>query len=328
MKFRYKYFFVSIALCLCLLSCGDEGIENTLRDLEAAAPAALPDVGPVPENIKEIIWGRDVDTLLVELEEALEEDRDILAKHLIHQICLRREQEAYYTKYISAGGVAIMGNGYIKDPFFYAARDIVLGMTQKRPELRALLTPSRENRPGAMQIDGVHDVTGRTTPRGNFRMILVDGQQEGTVIPEIHLGNGTIQYPVIGLGGLSATYGWAFMPRLNDGSFAPDIFIHEFAHAIHTAIELLDTNFDARLEAAYQSALENGSYFGNSPAYYSLSTKWEYWADSVEEWFVDLANPRRQLHDVFLRKDPLMYALLAEWFDLINLDAVGSRVYE
>ena len=162
MKFKVRTFLVSIALCLCLFGCGDEGV--LLNDLVPSGPSPLRDVGPVPEDIQSIIWGKDVDTLMVELKAALAGDRNIRADSLIHKICLRREQEAYYTKYISAGGVAIIGNGYIPNNYFYVARDIVLGMTRKRPELREHLSPTRENRPGVSQHPIRHDDTGRTTP--------------------------------------------------------------------------------------------------------------------------------------------------------------------
>ena len=324
---KIKNFLVfSILFLFCVLGCGDEGLETVLYDL-GAAPAALGVVTEVPPDIKEIIWGKDdVDTLLVRLKDTIANDGYIGG--LIHLICLRGEREAYYEKYISAGGVAIMGNGHIDDRFFYAARDIVLGMTSKRPELRAVLTPSREKRPGATQFDTVHDVTGRATPSRMFRMILVHNDMSYTSVPEFHLGNGTIQFHVApGLGSFWPNIAWVSVGgyRHLERISIYGVFCHEFAHAIHTAIRLLDPTFDARLETAYASAIENVSYFSKG---YALSGPVEYWAHSVTEWFGNLADPRTGLHDVFLQRDPLMYDLLAEWFDLIDLRAVNSRVYE
>lgn len=343
---RKLLFLILMALCFYVYGCGDEGIETVLHDI-GAAPSVEGIIGPVPAHVKEICWGKDVKTLKAELENALDaldggfytnEDGErvhdpngIRADSLIHQICLRREQEAYYTKYISAGGVAIMGNGYIDDRFFYAAREIVLGMTQKRPELRPLLTPSRENRPGATQNSIRHDVTGRTTLSPKYRMILVHVHQGSTVAPENHLRNGVISYPVFEIG----THGsWGRvvvqMAPTGDNLYFAGVFIHEFAHAIHEAIELLDTTFDARLEAAYASAKENGSYFGDGGSGdYALTTKWEYWAESARLWFFKFANPRNEHPmELFREKDPLMYELLDEWFDLIYLRPVESKVYE
>ena len=328
-----------IALCLCLLSCGDEGV--LLDGLVPSGPSPLADVRPVPEDIQAILWGPNVDARMAALKETFNSDNDpdgILASFHIHGICLRREQEAYYTKYISAGGVAIMGNGYLKDRFFYAARDIVLGMTQKRPELRELLSPSREDRPGggggggggAMQPHLIrHDGNRFTTPDPKFRMILVHGYQGYTAVPEYRLGNNTIFYHTPpGTGGFVPSKAWV---SVSGGSSLKDriniykIFTHEFAHAIHAAIRLIDPTFEDRLEAAYAAAKENGSFF--QKGHYALTTKLEYWAVSAEEWFGGLARHSFVL-DQFREADPLMYALLDEWFDSIDLSAVESRVYE
>jgi len=186
MKPRFKYLFLWMVVCLCLLSCGDEGV--LLNDLVPSGPSPLMDVGPVPEDIQEIIWGPDVDTLKAELQDALNDplNADRPADLLIYMICLRREKQAYYKKYISAGGVAIMGHWSIDNRVFYAARDIVMGMTRKRPELRALLTPSRERRPGATQSKhNRHDVTGRTTPAPEYRMIIAAERVPVLSIPEL-----------------------------------------------------------------------------------------------------------------------------------------------
>jgi len=325
MKFRYKYFFVWIALCFCLLSCGDEGIEVTLRDLGAAAPA-LSDVGTVPEDIKEIIWGKDVHTLMTELEDALKEDRDIWASSLMHQICYRHARDAYYTKYINAGGIAIMGHRIIDDRFFYAARDIIFGMTQKRPELRELLTPSRENRPNATAIDGMHDVTKQTTPSRKFFMVLVHESMSPTSIPEQQFGIGAVRYTAYMRAGGAAgsNFAWAYIDSFGGENIdIYHIFAHECAHAIHYAIRLIDPTFDDRLKAAYAAAKENGSRF-SSNLYYGWV---EYWAFSVTYWFHEMASSEVK-HNQFRETDPLMYALLSEWFNPINLRVVESRVYE
>ena len=324
---KLKFFSVFAIFLFCVFGCGDEGV--LLDGLVPTAPP-LSDVGPVPPDIQEIIWGKDVDTLMAELEAAIEGDRDILVESLIHQICLRREQEAYYTKYINAGGVAIMGNDYIDDRFFYAARDIVLGMTWKRPELREQLSPMRENRPGAIQQDGRHDVTGRVTVSRKYRMILVHVDQGSTVMPELHLGSGAFNFPALGSGS-HGIYGRVVVQRSSTGGrYMSPIFIHEFAHAIHDAIPLLDPTFVERLEAAYDAAKNDSSYFGSiSINHYALTNQWEYWAVSTKEWFMTLSiKEREHTRNRFSEMDPLMYALLAEWFDLINLRAVETRVYE
>ena len=322
---KLKSFFVFFLLLFCVFGCGDEGV--LLDGLVPSGPSPLRDVGPVPEDIQAILWGKDVDTLMVELETAFTLapgiDRDIQTKHLIHKICLRREQEAFHSKYISAGGVAIMGNKILDDRFFYVARDLVLGMTHKRPELRELLSPSRENRPGATQHPPQHDVTRQQTPSRKFRMILSHAH---TAIPETHLGGGVIHYPIVPLGTAGGHYAIVPAYYFHDVLGFVAVFVHEFAHAIHFAIRLLDPTFDDRLAAAYDTAKENGSYFSSGD--HALRNKSEYWAESAQRWFTVLSREEQEsLHDEFRRRDPLMSDLLAEWFDLIYLGDVKSKEY-
>lgn len=338
---RKLLFFVLIALCFYFYGCGDEGV--LLNDLVATAPSAEAEgvVGPVPEDIKEIIWGKGIDTLMAELKYAIDRDEDgnyidadgrrvsdpngVSAKSLTHQICYRRAREAYYQKYISAGGIAIMGHGHIDDRLFYAAREIVLGMTQKRPELRALLTPSSENRPGATELDTRHDVTGDPTPSRKFRMVLIHNSMSYTSVPEHHLGTGLVQYRINeALGSFSPSRAWSYVggyQHLEEIRIF-GVFSHEFAHAIHAAIRLIDPTFDNRLEAAYKAAIEGHHILTN------LSRgSHEYWAHAATNWFDQVAT-QEWYHDHFREHEPLMYELLSEWFDLIDLSAVETKMYE
>ena len=325
---KIKSFLVLTLLSFFVWGCGDEGI--LINGLAPTAPPVSLGVGTVPLDIQSIIWGKDIDTLIAELDDTMEgegDPDDIWAKHLIHKICLRREQEAYYQKYISAGGVAIMGDKLIPDRFFFVARDIVFSMTQKHPELRELLTPSRENRPGAMQHPFLHDVTGRTTPSPKFRMILSNPGLGNAVIPELRLEGG-INYRILSIGGYVPYFAWVTASAYDEITLNfVTIFAHEFAHAIYLAIRLLDMTFDDRLDAAYAAAKENGSYFSSGNQ--ALRNPSEYWAESAQRWFTVFSLEGQEfLHDEFRRRDRLMYDLLAEWFDLINLRAVESRVYE
>ena len=324
MQRKLLFLILSLALCFYVWGCGDEGIETVLHDI-GAAPSVEGVIGPVPEHVKAICWGKDVETLKARLQDALDRGNSLHVDGYIHQICRRREQEVYYTKYISAGGIAIMGNSYIHDRFFYAARDIALGMTSKRPELRALLTPSPGpgDRPGAKEI-GL--ASGLPPPSHKFRYILLHRDRNFLLVPEFRLGGGVVNFDrsVKGLGG---TYGadatWGFV----DGySSSHEIsiyhnFSHEVGHAIHGAIQLLDPTFNDRLRAAYEHKVEG--VVGRIGA-----GSWEeYWAIGVTHWFGETASDVAA-YDEFRKRDPLLVELLEEWFDLIDLRAVESKVYE
>ena len=173
-------------------------------------------------------------------------------------------------------------------------------------------------------------MTGRTTPSRKFRMILSNGSLGNAVIPEMRLGSG-IHYRVLTIGGYVADFAWVTASVYEEVTLTfVTVFVHEFAHAINLAIRLLDTTFDDRLDAAYAAAKENGSYFGGvGSTHQALRNPYEYWALSASRWFtVFTLEGQEFLHDEFRRQDPLMYELLTEWFDPINLRVVESRVYE
>ena len=87
---------------------------------------------------------------------------------------------------------------------------------------------------------------------------------------------------------------------------------------MHYAIRLIDPTFDDRLQEAYVK--DKG---GKHLTYNSI----EYWAQGASIWFNRI---RRDpvYYDQFLESYPLLYDLLAEWYDPIYLRDVESRVYE
>ncbi len=325
---KRKLFLILIALCVYLAGCGDEGV--ILDGLVApTAPSVEGVVGPVPEEVKKMLWGRGSDTMIADFkEDIIEADangRNIDIAGDIHSICFRRDQEAYYGKYISADGVVIMGHRHVSDRHFYAARDIVLGMTQKHPELRALLTPSRENRPGATQLDGQHDVTKQPTPSRLFRYVLVHNDMSYASIPELQYVGPEVQFNVApGLGSFWPSFAWGYVGGYEHSKtiLIYSVFAHEFAHMIHLAINILDPTFDDQLRAAYKVARENQAITTTSRGWH------EYWAENVEKWFRKTADPKQKwYHDMVLEQDPLLYALMSEWFDLIYLADVETKDY-
>ena len=93
-------------------------------------------------------------------------------------------------------------------------------------------------------------------------------------------------------------------------------FVHEFAHAIYYAIRMIDPTFDARLVAAYEEAVEN-NYTFSSPAH-------EHWAVAATNWFRLFPKVEWE-YNRFRERNPLMHALMEEWFDLKDLWYVESE---
>lgn len=93
-----------------------------------------------------------------------------------------------------------------------------------------------------------------------------------------------------------------------------NIFIHEFAHAIHQmGLSEVDPTFDDRLKETYEAAMKAGLWKGT----YSSTNKQEYWAEAVQCWF-DCAGSHDFEHgDVDTREkikayDPALAKLLTE----------------
>ncbi len=198
-----------VLLIFCLFGCHSDDIPRILRDV-----ATLPEITGVPEEVQILIWD-DRETLLAKLAAA---EADAAAEYptlpdgylevIRQKICRLDEQRRYYTKYIDAGGITVIGSASVTDREFYSVRDIILRMTAKRPELRKLLSPS-----------------------GGSRVILVSAVYSGTIgeTPEFTCFGHTPREP----GGFASG---RFQSMTLIGVCCWDVFVHEFAHQIHGAI--------------------------------------------------------------------------------------------
>ncbi|MGV3772736.1 MAG: hypothetical protein ACO1QB_07540 [Verrucomicrobiales bacterium] len=95
-----------------------------------------------------------------------------------------------------------------------------------------------------------------------------------------------------------------------------NIFIHEFAHAIHKmGLNSVDPGFDERLLKVYDAAMAKGLWKGK----YAAGNRSEYWAEGVQSWFDtnrendhdhNHVNTRAELREY----DPALAALVQEVF--------------
>ena len=313
MKVKLKIFLL-LAICLYVSGC-DEGILSE----QVFFTESESTVTGLPEDLQALFWG--------DPEALTDAEREYYA-----------EYRAYYTKYIDAGGVAIIGHDEVDDAHFYYAREVILIMTSKRPELRERLTPGYKH--------GVCCATAAPKYPSRFRMVL--WQADTPRIPE-HPSVGPVNAGTCGVSCNALVSG--FTGRLwSDYS----VVVHEFAHAIHYAIndfdgsfalndfpvhdevDKLDPMFQARLEAAYavakanavddwEDSLRSNQYYTKD---YAMTNVNEYWAVGVAYWFEYMSQVwpegygegRLHYHDSFLAKDPLLYALLDEWFPLLSIE--------
>ncbi|MXZ00241.1 hypothetical protein F4Y93_06175 [Candidatus Poribacteria bacterium] len=288
-----KLFYI-LLICLCVSGCSDEGMLISEQVFfGGGGTIAVPEttIGGVPPELQVLLWG-DRDTLMQQLLD-LETDNAAAAEVLLEQICLIDAQRVYYNRYIDAGGIAIVGNKRVPDTLFLEARDIVLAMTSKRPEVRARLS--------SMRFYQILVLSGDATIREIPELWIPSGWPDDEADPWNVAGTcitGTRRYCVSEV-------------RLRGKQPWMRVFIHEFAHAIHLGM-LYEPSLQDPLQTAYDTAVEAGRWH---------RIIHEYWAHAVERWFLNVGTGKDwETYEAFAEHDPLLAALLDEWFPRISLE--------
>ena len=329
--------FVFLTLVVLSIGCfdGDRGIlTELLVEPAAAAPVQVREpltaeiavgtgselvMSPVPPEIQDALWF-SWDSRLNRLEELLsirhgqhlnadgELEQSEVSPRPFRFFCENVHRRLFYDKYIDAGGIAIIApsdrtsTAGVDDEFLYAAREIILTMTSKRPELREALSPANR-----------------------FRYILVGFLNFAVNMPyelqqlSQYLGFFAGDFAVSGI------Y-WDLNGK--KAGLSSGIVVHEMAHAIDYAFDQhphLFPDWGTRLKTAYtlayQKALQGKGFF-DDPDLYALTNTGEYWATGAQEWFTDIHG--NNLADEWQRaklieQDPLLYALLDEVFPAVDL---------
>ena len=289
-----KWIWMWIIVCFC--GCSDDALQDTL--LKVSAPPAMTGV---PIEIQELLWDdpeEEKEKLRLILQHP-DDHPDWLPNIYRIRVCLSEQQRLYYTKYIDAEGIAIMGNSDVTDAEFWIARDITLRMTAKCPQLRKMMSPA-----------------------SRYKTILLSYPESQTIgdIPEYTCRNDKPRSP-FGIGGRFKSV------TLKKENAYWRTFVHEFAHAIEafitcyenktrycyyeSGVTLQTLDFQNRLETAYAQAIALGTWKGR----YAETNYREYWAEGVRMWYYDIGTGREfETHEDFARHDPLIAELLAEWF--------------
>ena len=223
-------------------------------------------------------------------------------------------QKAFYTKYIDAGGIAIVANNKMEDVFLIAARDAVLLMTSKYPELRERLL-SKHRR---------------------FYMVFVRDYLDFNDVPEFQLDSFVIKGTSFGYLGMCPTddYDLRFGYPVGGDCFASvskddyplRTFIHEFAHALESQMSLLQPEFRERQKKVYEAKIAEVEE-GKAEKSWNLANASEYWAYGAEWWF----GASDKIFEPYpLEQHPQLAELMAEWFPRVayNKDLVSWKIVE
>ena len=193
----------------------------------------------------------------------------------------------FYQKYLKAGGVIVTAPSEISDAKMEQVRAIVTGMYAGRPAYFEELSDNL------------------------IRIILFKyGEQ----------GQGLSQLPERGYvpyyqgGAAFAPFSGRQVAAAWDSDEHCYLVIHEFAHAIHSAI--MDAPggqaFDARLNALYAAAMDAGLWRNS----YASRNAREYWAQTVTYWFWEyMRSPPEERGRKVADYDPEMARFITETFD-------------
>lgn len=307
---KIKQLCALLLLAGILAGCSDERLAQPIETLffdpdgDNAEILQLGTIGPVPPEIQAHLFDRfgTREELLDRLVDFDWDDENVnvefQANWHIRVICDMDRQRSYYQKYIDAGGVAIVGAGTVPDEYFISARQIILQMTAKSPEIRERLRPEHDGFHYALLYRG----TAQELPRNhwNSNVRLTWGSAQGTIFAWAPVGHGNFK-----------------------------VVVHEFAHIMMNAIiksPALDPTFEERLKHAYETATEDGKWrFADGIPAYILTNYKEYWAEGVVCWYYlesqDFSNIRFESHAAFAEYDPGLYTLLSEW---LHEDSFGA----
>ena len=207
--------------------------------------------------------------------------------------------DPFYAKYVEVDGYPIVGSAKVDDRALLEAAWLVERMFSHKEGLAAAMTKS------------------------GSRLIVMDYQEFTSDVPEYHWLEPAEFWDrrARGLGG-SSTDPVASCAEENllgypgDPYSTESITIHEFAHNIHLrGMALLEPDFDAKVKAAYDAAIEAGKWEGK----YAATNHHEYWAEAVQSWFDTNRAPDHDHNHVDTREelreyDPAVAALCEHVF--------------
>lgn len=223
--------------------------------------------------------------------------------------------DPFYKKYTDALGIAIVSSDNVPGAALLVARDIVIHMLSKRPDLREEMI-KRRMRVGVMaQSESTTDVPeqknwkkpSRNDPR------LTPGERN-------NYENGIAKMTdkeywdkrARGMGGNPTTCAEEnLLGYPGTRYYGENILVHEFSHAIMSAIRTVEPTLFAEIQEAYKEAMTKGLWKNH----YASTNANEYWAEGTQTWFwsnyeyMDGAT-RVQSPDDLQAYDPKLYELL------------------
>jgi hypothetical protein len=219
----------------------------------------------------------------------------------------------FYKKYVDADGIPVIASEKVPDDALLVARDIVNSMLSARPDLRKALI-ARKWRTGVIaEVEMTMDIPEYSRMK---RPGAPAGEPVGQADRDYHANRSR------GLGGNPTTGAEEnLLGYPGTRYWGEHIFVHEFAHAIMTAIRDVDPAMVAEIRSAYDAAMAAGKYVHvDNRKHYATTNAGEYWAEGVQWWFFSnygecfAGNVKVETPEEFGAYDPKLFELIGRVF--------------
>jgi hypothetical protein len=243
------------------------------------------------------------------------------AAYFIHPVPAWLEIDTtFYKKYVDALGIPVLSSEKVPDAALLVMRDIINAMLAARPDLRESMI-RRNWRTGVFaETEMTMDLPEYAHFRccGRTRDMPVEQQDR-----DYHANRSR------GMGGNPTTGAEEnLLGYPGTRYFGEHIFLHEFAHAIHSAIRDLDPTMAGEISAAYDSAMAAGKYITMRGArHYATTSAGEYWAEGVQWWFFSnygecfTGNIKVETPEELRAYDPILFELIGRVFKTHRIEA-------
>jgi hypothetical protein len=234
--------------------------------------------------------------------------------------------DPFYTKYVDAMGIPVLGSEKVPDDALLVARDIVISMLAARPDLRKSMIARRWRTGVIAEVEMTMDIP-------EYARLKRPGASRDEPVNQLdrdyHANRSR------GLGGNPTTGAEEnLLGYPGTRYWGEHIFVHEFAHAIMSAIRDVEPAMHAEIRAAYDSAMAAGKYVHpDGRKHYATTNAGEYWAEGAQWWFFSnygecfSGNVKVETPDEFRAYDPKLYELLGRVFEThrIPMDVFHGR---
>jgi alpha-glucosidase len=171
--------------------------------------------------------------------------------------------DPFYKKYLDAGGIAVTSSEKVVDEALHEVRYLIHQALQNRADILGAMANNRT------------------------RIAIIGAKEEVSEVPEYYKSDPEEaerqNRRVRGYGGMRLTSCGEenLLNYEGDRYQGENIFLHEFAHCIHSTLRRLDPDFQKKLDQLYRDALGKGLWDRT----YAATNASEYWAEGVQDYW-------------------------------------------